>query len=378
MSYKIMDRYINEVIDNSTPDKPYWNIEHLSHGRKPHWNYIDGCMISCVVTLYEQTKEKKLLDFVENFIDYYIFEDGSIRGYELETYNIDNISEGRVLFDLLKYRPKEKYKKAVELLYKQIQNQPRIEIGNFWHKLIYPNQVWLDGLYMGQVFYTRYINDFAAEKDYSDIVNQFVNVRKYMFDENKKLYYHGFDYSKKMFWANEKGLSQNFWLRAIGWFVVAMIDVIGYLPKDKVQEIETLSKIFVEAIDGVLQYKDKESNMFYQVVDQQGREGNYLETSGSAMIAYAILKGARLGVLPKDYAKIGKDIFDGICKKYLREVDGKISLGGVCLVAGLGPDDNRRRDGSYEYYISEPIVENDAKGLGPLVMAYTEILQLAK
>lgn len=371
--YQIIENYIDQIITRSTPDKPLWDLENIQHGAKPRWNYIDGCILTGLLNLYEHTQDKKYLEFADNFIDYYIYDDGKIRGYDLKTYNIDNISGGRNLFDLYKITGKGKYKKAINLLYSQLKSQPRIEIGNFWHKLIYPNQIWLDGLYMGQVFYTRYETEFNRSKNYSDIVNQFCNVRKYMFDENKKLYYHGFDYSKKIFWANEKGLSQSFWLRAMGWYVIALIDTINYLDFSAIEEANILKKIFCEAIEGIISYIDTDSKMFYQVIDQKDKSGNYLETSGSAMIAYAVLKGVRLNVLEAKYQLIGKEIFDGICKKYLSENNGNIDLGGICLVAGLGPFDNLRRNGTYEYYISEPVVKNDAKGLGPFLMAYTEI-----
>ena len=251
-------------------------------------------------------------------------------------------------------------------------SQPRTVTGNFWHKLIYPNQIWLDGVYMAQVFSAKYAKYFGGG-DYSDVVMQIKNVRKYMFDEKAKLYYHGLDCSRSVFWADkETGLSRNFWLRAIGWFTVAMIDVIEITDGEAREEI---AFIFRELMEGVLSYRDPESKMYYQVVNMQGREGNYLETSGSSMIAYAMMKGARLGVLPSEFGTYGRETFDGICKRYLDfDSEGKLSLGGICLVAGLGPENNTRRDGSYEYYISEPVVENDAKGVAPFVLSYTEVL----
>jgi unsaturated rhamnogalacturonyl hydrolase len=194
-----------------------------------------------------------------------------------------------------------------------------------------------------------------------------------MFDEDRRLYYHGYDSKKTMFWANDKGLSSSFWLRAEGWFTVALADVIGYMPSG--ERKERLCEIFREALDGLLYYLAPEK-MFYQVIDQASRAGNYLETSGSAMVSYALMKGARIGVLEKRLGETGREIFDGICKTRLTEKDGSLNLGGICLVAGLGPEDNTRRNGSYEYYISEPVVENDAKGVGPFAMAYSEIKKL--
>lgn len=373
MDYSIIDKYIDRLIEDTRPEAPIWNIENIRQGKKPAWNYIDGCMMTSLYTIYRQTGNRKYLDFIDRFVDYYVFEDGSIRGYELDTYNVDNLNEGRILFDLYRETGKEKYNKAISLLYRQIEEQPRTAIGNFWHKKIYPDQVWLDGIYMAQVFYTRYVGE-RGNGDYSDIVRQFTNVFEHMYDKQKRLYYHGWDYSKSAFWADKKtGLSKSFWLRSVGWYTVGLVDVIGYMPDRAAEAKEALCAIFRQTIEGLEQYIDPQTDMFWQVVDQVGREGNYAETSGSSMIAYAMMKGARLGVVDKRFAAVGERVFNGICKKYLTETDGKLNLGGICLVAGLGPENNRRRNGTYEYYISEPVVENDAKGTGPFVMAYTEL-----
>ena len=323
------------------------------------------------------TGNTKYSDFVEKFVDYYVFDDGSIRGYDKEKYNLDDVNEGRVLFPLYKLSGKEKYRLAIERQKDQLRSQPRTCTGNFWHKLIYPNQIWLDGLYMAQVFNTMYSKEYEGG-DYSDVLMQIKNVRKYMFSEEHMLFYHGLDCSKTAFWADkESGLSRNFWLRAIGWFTVSMVDIISIVDDESTRA--EITEIFRETIDGILRYRDPESAMYYQVVNMAGREGNYLETSGSAMIAYAIMKGARIGALPESYWKLGKETFDGIVSRYLTVTeDGKLNLSGICLVAGLGPENNRRRDGSFEYYISEPVVENDAKGVAPFVLAYTEILRGAK
>lgn len=379
MQNKLIDAYIERLITESTPDKPIWNIELLlDKNKKPHWNYIDGCMTNSLLEIYKETKEQKYFDFVEKFIDYYVSEDGSVLGFSVEKYNIDDVKEGTILFPLYEMTQKEKYRKAIELIYSQLKTHPRTKEGNFWHKKIYPNQIWLDGLYMGQPFYMLYETKYNGMKNYNDILNQFKNVRKLMFDESKKLYYHGYDSSKEMFWADKKtGLSKNFWLRAIGWFIVSVTDCADYMDKQMYDEFNFFKELLKEAIDGLLQYQDQETKMFYQVVDQGQREGNYLETSGSAMVSYAILKGVRLGMLPERYQKIGLDIFNGIVDKYLTTNEqGELNLGGICLVAGLGPENNLRRDGTYEYYISEPVVENEAKGVGPLIMAYTEILKI--
>ena len=370
-----IERYVARIMKESAPDKPLWNIEKIKEGKINGWNYIDGCMMIALLNLYKITGDEKYYDFAENFLDYYVFEDGSIRGFKEEDYNLDNICEGRVLFDVYAKSGKEKYRKAIETLHGQLLRQPRTHEGNFWHKAIYPNQVWLDGLYMAQVFYAKYTGEYENGKGYEDIARQFRTVREKMYDPETKLFRHGYDASKTAFWAGEDGCSQNPWLRSLGWFSAALIDVTTEFTDEYAHLREELASIGRELAENLLPYIDKESGMLWQVPTEIGREGNYPETSGSAMVAYFYLKGARLGILDKSYAPVGAKIFHSICDRYLTDTDGKLNLGGICLVAGLGPENNRRRDGSYAYYISEPIVENDAKGLAPFLMCYTELLQ---
>ena len=373
--YEIIDKYIDKLM-TSKPDMPLWNIESIRLGRKPRWNYIDGCMMTSLIELYKITKDEKYIKFVKDFISYYIAEDGSILGFEPDKQALDDVCESKILFDLYSLTGEEKYKKAIDITHKFLMDQPRTKDGSFWHKKIYPNQVWLDGIYMAMPFYARYQTQFAG-KNYNDLIDQIKLVRKYMFDENKQLYYHCYDSSKEAFWADKKtGLSKSFWLRSIGWYTVALADLLEYVDEQLYDEYHTIKALLKEVIDGLLMYQDKESKMFYQVVDQGDKKGNYLETSGSSMIAYAILKGTRLEALPPRYRQIGVDIFNGIANKYLTVKDGELNLGGICLVAGLGPEDNKRRDGTFNYYISEPIVENDAKGVGPFILAYTEMKKI--
>lgn len=368
-----IEAYVERLLAESTPDKPLWNIEKIKEGKINGWNYIDGCMMIALLNMYKITGQSRYYEFAENFLDYYVFEDGSLRGFKEEEYNLDNICEGRVLFDVYAMSGKEKYRKAIDTLYGQILRQPRTHEGNFWHKAIYPNQVWLDGLYMAQVFYARYTTDYEGGKNYADIRRQFRTVREKMFDPETGLYRHGYDASKTAFWAQENGCNLNPWLRSLGWFSAALIDVTTEV-KDDPEFIAEMTGIARELAKNLLPYIDQESGMLWQVPNQIGREGNYPETSGSSMVAYFYLKGARLGILDASYAEVGAKIFQAICDRYLTETDGKLNLGGICLVAGLGPENNRRRDGTYEYYISEPIVENDAKGLAPFLMCYTELL----
>ncbi len=374
----ILDKYIDQLLEKSTPQAPIWNIEKIKSGKPSTWNYIDGCMIKAILDLYAIKGDEKFLKFADDFIDYFVQEDGSIKSYDPKEYNIDNVNAGKTLFELYKLTGKEKYKKAIETIYSQVQSQPRTEEGNFWHKMIYPNQVWLDGMYMGQPFYMQYEVEYNNCKNCRDSYEQFLNVYKNLRDPKTGLYYHGYDCSRKAFWCDKvTGLSRNFWLRALGWYAMALIDTISVMPENMQAEKDKLSEIYKELIDSMLKYQS-ENGMWYQVVNLGGIPGNYLETSGSSIFAYAIMKSVRMGILDESYFKYGEKAFNGVCEKYLSEKDGELQLDGICLVAGLGPEDNTRRDGTFGYYMSEPVVSNDAKGVGPLVLAYIEILYKEK
>ena len=373
--YQKIDDYVLQLVRESTPERTVWNMEKIREGKKASWNYIDGCMLTALMEMARITGEEHYSGFVRECIDHFVNEAGEIRTFKPDDCNLDDINEGRVLFELYERTGLEKYRKAAAFLREQLEKHPRTAEGNFWHKAIYPNQVWLDGIYMAQPFYALYEKHFGSG-DYADTVGQIKNVRAKMFSEEKGLYYHGYDASRSAFWADPvTGCSKNFWLRSLGWFAVALADLLDILPDG--EQKGSLASIFTEFIVSIDRYADPATGLFWQVPDQSGREGNYLETSGSAMIAYATLKGARLGYLDKDYAAKGRKTFNGIMDKYLTFTEnGELDLGGICLVAGLGPETNRRRDGSYEYYISEPVVKNDAKGVAPFVLAYTEIKRL--
>ena len=367
-------KYIDELLEKSTPDRPLWNIEKIRAGKKATWDYIDGCMIKAVLEMYAITKDEKYFTFADNYVDYRVREDGTIDGYSVEELNIDNINAGKTLFELYDLTGKEKYRKAIDLVYSQIENMPRTAEGSFWHKNIYPNQVWLDGLYMCQPFYMEYETRFNDCKKYDDIYLQFENVVKNMKDERSGLYFHAYDHSREMFWCDKvTGLSNNFWLRALGWYSMALLDTLDKADESKNPEkYAFLKKTFVELMDAMLAYQD-ESGMWYQVPNVGGMDRNYLETSGSSIMAYAILKGVRLGYLSEEYAKAGEKAFRGVCDRYLKTEDGVLSLDGICLVAGLGG--GNRRPGTFDYYMSEPVVKDDAKGVGPFLLAYTEMLR---
>lgn len=370
--------FLDNLLESSTPSRPAWNVELIYENKPPSWNYIDGCMLKAVIEMYYISGDEKYIDFADNFINFYIDENGEILGYCAEDYNCDSVNEGKILFDLYSITKKEKYKKAIHLIYEQLVLQPRTKSGNFWHKKIYPNQIWLDGLYMVQPFYMDYEMTYNDKKNYKDIFNQFENVYKFMKDEKTNLLYHGYDESLESFWADKKtGLSQNFWTRSLGWYTMALVDTIEKMDEQLFYEYMTLQMYLKEILDALLKVMDEKSKMFYQVTNCGYKDGNYLETSGTCAIAYALMKGARLGYLPKFYSEYGEEIFDSVVKNKLVLKDDTFVLEDICLVAGLGGVSGKGsyelRDGSYEYYISEPIVENDAKGVAPFLLLFTEI-----
>ncbi len=355
--------YINRFLDN------YENY-------KDYWNYEDGCVLMGCRQLYEAEGEKKYRDFILNYLDKVIDDSGTITNYETGKYNIDGFNAGKVLFFAYKETGDERYRKAVDFLMENLRCQPRTKSGSFIHKAIYPDQVWLDGLYMAQPFYMEYETLFGKKENYGDILTQFRNVRKYMYDPEKKLCYHGYDEARVQPWANkETGLSPNFWLRSMGWYLMAMIDTIDNMSQEIYESYRELCAQFKEALDGILQYRDEKTNLFWQVIDHPEAEGNYTETSGSSMVAYSVMKAARLEVISAEkYGELGVKIFDSIVSEKLLAENGEEHLTDICRVAGLGP--GNKRDGSVEYYVSEVGVSDDSKGVGPFMMAYAQKLML--
>lgn len=373
--YVILANYVEQLLERSVPDAPVWNIENIRAGIKASWNYVDGCMVNALLELYRIRKEEKYLAFADAFIDSFVNDNGQICSYNPREYNLDNINAGKTLFELYKLTGKEKYRKAIDTVYSQLLEQPRTKEGNFWHKMIYPNQVWLDGLYMAQPFYALYELEYNKCKNIEDIHNQFLNVYKILRNPLNGLYFHGYDSSRKAFWCDKvTGLSGNAWLRALGWYAMALIDTIdiikerGELKKMK----EDLTRIYQELIDAMLPYQSRKTGMWCQVPNFPEIQKNYPETSGTAIFSYAIMKSVRLGILPEEYFFAGKRAFEGICETYLYEKNGELQLGGICLVAGLG--NTSMREGTYDYYMREPVVENEAKGIAPLILAYVELL----
>ncbi len=371
---KQIDEYIAYLLRSSSAEKPMWNKEQMRGGKPSKWNYIDGCMITAILSLYEISGDEKYFSFAKDFIDYFICDDGTIRTYDLKEYNLDNINTASNLFFLYDRTGEEKYKLAMDHVRKQLEGMPRTKEGSFWHKEIYPNQVWLDGLYMAQPFYMRYETRFNRMGKCNDVIRQFENVEKHLKDKETGLYYHAYDESREMYWADPvSGCSPHFWLRSLGWFVLALVETAQATDETLYYEKRYLQRLLEDLCDALKPWQD-ESGMFYQIVDFPDDERNYLETSGTALISYAILKAVRLGYLAPRYREMGEKAFDGIVSKYLsKNEDGTLKLSGICLVAGLGG--KTHRDGSLEYYFSEPVVENEAKGVAPFLLAYTELLR---
>ena len=258
----IIVKYIDELLEKSTPDAPMWNIEKIRDGGvKSNWNYIDGVMIKAVLQMYDVTKDEKYLKFADDFIDYRVHEDGTIEGYSVGEKNIDNVNAGKTLFELYDLTGKEKYRKAIDLVYSQIEIMPRCnnEARSFWHKDIYPNQVWLDGMYMGQPFYLEYETKFNNRKNYPDIFAQFKYVIENMKNPLNGLYYHAIDVSREAFWCDKvTGLSQQCWLRAIGWYSMALLDTLDKVDNSDHKydaECKMLEDAFVDLINSMLKYR---------------------------------------------------------------------------------------------------------------------------
>ena len=345
-----------------------WTVDY---NPKPVWNYTQGLVAQAMIQVWKAGNNKAYYNYAKAYADKFIDSKGNISGYKIEEYNIDCVNSGKFLFDLFEKTKDERYRKAIILLRNQLKTQPRTSEGGFLHKQRYPNQMWLDGLYMGAPFYAQYAVAFNEPAIFDDVVNQFVIIHKHTFNPEIGLNYHGWDESKTQKWANpETGCSPNFWGRAMGWYVVALVDVLDFIPQEHAGRAKIL-EILKQVVVGVKKYQDPKTGLWYQVLDQGQREGNYLEATASSMFTYALLKASRKGYISTDYKAVAIKAYNGILKNLIQNNgDGTISLTKCCSVAGLGG--NPYRDGSYEYYVHEPVRANDAKGVGPFIMASLE------
>jgi unsaturated rhamnogalacturonyl hydrolase len=344
----------------------------LDFSSKPKWAYSQGVVCKAMLDLWEYTGDKTYFDYALSYADTMITEAGVIRTYDTKSYNIDNINAGKILFTLYSETHEEKYKKAIDTLREQMRTHPRTSEGGFWHKLRYPHQMWLDGIYMGSPFLAQYAMEFNEPALFDDVVKQIKTMVDHSYDPETGLFYHGWDESREQQWANkETGQSPNFWGRSMGWFAMALVDVLDFLPADHQGRNEVINIINLVA-EGITKYQDEQSGVWYQVIDQGDREGNYLEATASCMFVYFLYKAVSKGYIGKSFLSIANKGYEGILRNFIREnPDGTISLTGCCSVSGLGGSPVYR-DGSFKYYISEPVRDNDPKGTGPFILASIE------
>jgi unsaturated rhamnogalacturonyl hydrolase len=352
-----------------------WKDSFALQGDKvAKWRYDQGVILKGIEGIWNATGEGKWFDYIQKSMDFYVQNDGSIKGYKASDYNIDNINNGRMLLLLYRVTGKEKYKKAVDLLRSQLTTQPRTSEGSFWHKKVYPNQVWLDGLYMAQPFYAEYAQLFHEDTVFNDIARQFMLIEHHARDAKTGLLYHGWDESKKERWANKNsGLSANVWGRALGWYGMAMVDALDYFP-DHHPGKDSIIKILSRFAKAVTLVQDAKTGLWYDVPDKPKEPRNYFEASASSMLVYTLAKAVRKGYLPVSYLANAKKGYNGIVQQFIKTENGQVNLNGTVSVSGLGG--NPYRDGSFGYYMSEPVVVNDPKGIGAFINAAVEMEML--
>lgn len=345
-----------------------WKIDNQE---VPKWDYKIGMILTAYEKLYIKTKNPKYYDYIKGYADVFIDKTGAIKNFDPQNHSLDNINAGKILFSLYDSTKDEKYLVALKTLRKNFDDYPRTQSGGFWHKKIYPNQMWLDGLYMGEPFYARYTAKYEAGEKLNDVAHQFELLHDQSFDKKTGLYFHAWDESKQMPWANrETGTAPHIWLRALGWYGMALVDALDYFPKDHPKQKE-LVQYLNELATSVTKYQDK-SGLWYQVPDLATKKGNYLEASGSSMLVYALAKGVHKGYLPTKFNKVANSGFNGLITKLIKvDTDGEIHITQVCASAGLGG--NPYRDGSYEYYMSEKIKVDNSHGLGAFLLAAIEL-----
>lgn len=340
------------------------------------WIYDQGLILKAIEKVWLRSGNGKYFEYIKKGMDFFVNKDGTIRTYKQGDYNIDNITPGRNLLLLYDVLEDEKYRKAAAILREQLKNHPRTKEGGFWHKKIYPWQMWLDGLYMGEPFYAEYANRFNEPAAFDDIANQFIWMEQHARDAKTGLLYHAWDESKEQRWANKTtGQSPHFWGRAMGWYGMALVDVLEIFPASHPKRIE-LMNILKRYIAAIKKVQDPQSGVWWQILDKGKTKGNYLEASASSMFVYAMAKGIRLGHLPVTEMATVQKAYAGVLKTFVTVDNGIANLNRVCQVAGLGG--NPYRDGSFDYYVSEPIITNDPKGLGAFILAATEMETLTE
>ncbi len=345
-----------------------WNMEV---SRQPQWEYTYGLVLKAILEVWRLTGNDRYFQYVQAYYDHFIDQNGVILQYQLDEYNIDRINPGKPLFLLFQVTQDERYAKAIQLLRSQMKTHPRTKEGGFWHKLKYPHQMWLDGIYMAAPILAQYARTYDEPELFNDVARQIILMEKHARDKTTGLLYHGWDESRQQRWADPvTGTSPNFWGRAMGWYAMALVDVLDFFPSDHPQRPEIIA-ILSRLAEAVVRYQDQETGLWYQIVDQGGKEGNYRESSASCMFVYALAKGTRLGYLDNNYATAAHRGYNGILKNFITvDSSGLVTIHQGCSVAGLGGDPYR--DGSYEYYISEKVVDNDPKSVGSFILASIE------
>ena len=342
----------------------------------PRWSYQVGIELDGMLDVYMTYGGDKLEKYLKEYPKKMIDAKGNITGYKYDDFNLDNVRPGHFLLRYYQLFPEKKDSLALDLLMAQLENQPRTDEGVWWHKAIYARQVWLDGIFMGLPYYTLaapWLNPEYVTEYYDDAVDQITKTDFRTYDEATRLWKHAWDETHNMFWANpETGLSQHTWARALGWFTMAMVEVLDALPMDYARR-EEIVILLQRAMKSIADYQDKESGVWFDVLDVDDPR-NYLEATASSMFTYCMLKGWRLGYLDDSYLDTGIKAYKGLVKQFVkRNNDGTMSLTKCCSVSGLGPENKPNRDGSFEYYMSEPIRDDDAKGIGPFIWASLEM-----
>ena len=362
----------------------------LDFAKKPRWSYVMGIELEAMLDTYLKYGGDDIRKYCQLYTDTMINTKGEIRTYKLEDYNLDQIRTGHFVARMYEKYPEAKNLAAMKTLMKQLDKQPRTKEGVYWHKAIYAYQVWLDGIFMGLPYRCltarMLLKPKKAQRIYDDAVNQISKTYERTLDPKTGLNRHAWDETHEMFWADkETGLSQHCWGRAQGWYTMALIELLDAMPEDYERRGEVI-ELLRKDLDAVIKWQDKETGLWDQVMDQPGRKGNYLESTCSSMFAYVLMKATNKGYLGDKYFLAGKKAYQGILKNFIRvNADKTISLTNCCAVAGLGPGmseavkkaapnvkENKRRDGSYDYYLSEPVRDNDAKGVGPFIWASLE------
>ncbi len=343
----------------------------LDHGKRLYFGYSQGLGCLAMLKLWKDTDNDTYYSYVEEWADSLINNQGEIYLYEPESYNIDFVNSGKVLFDLYRITGDEKYRLAIESLISQLKTHPRTSEGGYWHKKVYQHQIWLDGIYMGSPFMAQYGKEFDQPEWIDEAIHQVTLCYKRTYDEKTGLLYHAWDESKSQKWADPlTGHSPNFWGRSIGWFFMATVDVLDFVPENHPRRAELIS--IIQNLTKVMSEYQSKNGLWFQVVNFPERVGNYEEASVSSMCMYAIAKSVNRGYIDKKYRKAAEKAFRGITRKLIKKnADGTLTLTKCCAVAGLGG--NPYRDGSYEYYINERIRDNDAKATGPFIMGCIEL-----